>query len=246
MICEACLIRLVHHQGGIMKKLIRAIPAAAIILLLTGCATVSKEDCLVTDWFEVGRMDGMQGTPRTAFQNRAKPCLEYGINADRQAYYQGHDQGLEYYCTEQNGFELGRKGQRYNPVCPLQLEKNFRTGYQNGMQFYCSEENGFELGRRGRGYPNICPPELEPGFRTGYLKGKELYKYESKIASLHRRLEKLDRKISEKETELYSDNLSDEQRAKIRSELKSLDLEYRDVSREIKYMEIARPTAQAD
>jgi hypothetical protein len=113
------------------------------------------------------------------------------------------------------------------------------------MQFYCSEENGFELGRRGRGYPNICPLELEPSFRTGYLKGKELYKYESKIASLQRRLEKLDRKISKKETELYSDNPSDEQRTKIRSELKSLDLEYRDVSREIKYMEITRPTAQA-
>ena len=48
----------------------------------------------MTDWFEVGRMDGMQGRPRTAFQNRAKPCLKQGVNADRQAYYRGHDLGL--------------------------------------------------------------------------------------------------------------------------------------------------------
>jgi hypothetical protein len=237
---------LVHHQEGVMKKFIGIIPAVAIILLLTGCATVSKEDCQVTDWFEVGRMDGMQGTPRTAFQNRAKPCLEYGINADRKAYYQGHDEGLKYYCTEQKGYELGRKGQPYKSVCPLQLEKNFRAGYQNGMQFYCSEENGFALGRRGRAYRYICPPEFESDFRTGYLKGKELYEYESKIASLQRRLKKLERKISKKEEELYSDNLGDEQRTRIRSELKSLDLEYRDVSREIKYMEKTRPIAQAD
>jgi hypothetical protein len=228
-----------------MKKFIGIIPAVAIILLLTGCATVSKEDCLVTDWFEVGRMDGMQGTPRTAFQNRAKPCLEYGINADRQAYYQGHDQGLKYYCTEQKGFELGIKGHPYKSVCPLQLEKNFKAGYHNGIQSFCSEENGFALGSRGQAYRYICPPELESDFRAGYLKGKEVYQYESKIASLQRRLKKLERKISKKEEELYSDNLSDEQRAKTRSELKSLDLEYRDVSREIKYMEKTKPIAQA-
>jgi hypothetical protein len=239
----AGVTRLFQHKESIMKKLIGIISAGAIILLLAGCATVSKEDCLVTDWFEIGRMDGMQGTPRTVFQNRAKPCLEHGVNADRRAYYQGHDEGLKYYCTEQKGFEMGRQGLPYKSVCPLQLEKEFRAGYQNGMQLYCSEENGYELGRRGRAYRYVCPPEFEPGFRIGYLKGRELYEYESKIASLQRRMKKIERKISKKEEELYSDNLSDEQRNEIRSELKSLDLEYRDIARELKYMEKTKPVA---
>ena len=228
-----------------MKKFYGIVSAVGIILLWTGCATVSKEDCLVTDWFEIGRLDGMQGTPRTAFQNRAKACLEHGVNAERPVYYQGHDEGLKYYCTEQKGIELGRKGAQYNPVCPLQLEKDFRTGYQIGMRLYCSEANGFELGRRGRAYRHVCPPEFEPGFRTGYQKGKELLEYESKIASLQKRMKKIERKISKKEDKLYSNNLSDEQRTAIRSELKSLDLEYRDVSRELKFMEKTKPIAQA-
>lgn len=227
-----------------MKKFMGIISILAIILLLAGCATVSREDCVLTDWFEIGRMDGMQGTPRTVFQNRAKPCLEHGVRVDRQAYYQGHDEGLKYYCTEQKGFELGRGGLPYKSVCPLQLEKDFWTAYQNGMQLYCSEENGYELGRQGRTYRYVCPPEFEPGFRIGYLKGKELYEHESKIASLRKSLKKIERKISKKEEELYSDNLSDEQRTEIRSALKSLDLEYRDVSRELKYMEKTKPMAQ--
>ena len=227
-----------------MKKNVGIISAVVMLLYLAGCASVSKEDCLLTDWFEMGRMDGMQGKPRTVFQNRAKPCLEHGINADRQAYYQGHDEGLKYYCTEQKGFELGRQGLAYQPVCPLQLEKDFKTGYQNGMQIYCSEENGYELGHQGRPYRYVCPPEFEPGFRIGYQKGRELYEYESKIASLQRRLKKIERKINKNEEKLYSDTLSDELRAEIRSELKALDLEYREVSRELKYMEKTKPAAK--
>ena len=227
-----------------MKIIIGIIFTVTTIFILAGCATVSKEDCLLTDWFEIGRMDGIQGKPRTVFQNRAKPCLEHGVNADRQAYYQGHDDGLKYYCTEQQGFELGRKGLAYKSVCPLPLEKDFRAGYQNGMQLFCSEENGFELGRRGRAYRHVCPPEFEPDFRTGYLNGKEVYEYESKIASLHRRLQKIERKITKKEKQLYSEDLNDEQRSEIRSQLKSLDLEYRDVSRELKYMEKTKPMAK--
>lgn len=81
-------------------------------------------------------------------------------------------------------------------------------------------------------------------FKIGYIKGKERHEHESKIASLQRRLEKLERKISKKDKELYSDHLNDAQRSEIRSELKTLDLEYREVSRELKYMEKTMPLAQ--
>ena len=227
-----------------MKKFIGIISTVATIFLLAGCATVSKEDCLLTDWYEIGRMDGMQGTPRTEFQNRARPCLEHGVQTNRQAYYRGHDEGLKYYCTELKGFELGRVGLPYKSVCPRQLEKDFRTGYQNGLQLYCSEENGYELGRQGRSYRHVCPGEFEPGFRMGYLKGRELHEYEVKVAILRKSLKKIERKISIKEKELYSEDLSDEQRSEIRSKLKSLDLEYREVSRELKHLEKTKPMAQ--
>jgi hypothetical protein len=227
-----------------MKKPIGTVFVMAIMLILSGCATVSKEDCLVTDWFEVGRMDGMQGMPRTAFQGRAKACLERGVSADRQAYYKGHDEGLKYYCTEQKGFELGRQGIPYKSVCPLQLEQDFRAGYQKGMQFFCSEQKGFELGRQGQAYRYVCPPEFEQDFRAGYETGRALYQYESKISSLQTQLNNVERKIDKKEKELYAANLSDEQRSQIRSELKHLDLQFRDLTRQLRYLEENTPQAQ--
>ena len=220
-----------------MKNLIGIIFTILMVLVAAGCASVSKEDCLVTDWYEIGRMDGRQGKQRTVFQGRAKACLEHGISADRQAYYDGHDQGLRYYCTEQNGFELGQKGLPYNPVCPLQLEADFRTGYNKGMQYFCSESKGFELGYQGKAYRYVCPPEFELEFRAGYESGRELYRYESEITSLQKQLKKIEKVIREKEEGLYASNLSDEQRRKTRSELKNLDMKYRDVNRALIYLE---------
>lgn len=227
-----------------MKNSIGIISVMAIVLIFTGCASVSKEDCLLTDWHEVGRMDGRQGKPRIGFQGRAKACLEHGITADRQAYYKGHDLGLKYYCTEQKGFELGQKGLPYKSVCPLQLEPDFRAGYHKGIQSFCSGHKGFELGSQGQAFRYVCPPEFEPEFRAGYEKGRELYEYESEIASLQNKLRNIERKIHKKEKELYAVNLNDEQRSIIRSELKNLDLKYRDLSRELIYMENHPPEVQ--
>ena len=227
-----------------MKHSMGIFSLAAMMLMVAGCASVSKEDCLLTDWYEIGRMDGRQGKPRTAFQGRAKACLEHGISADRQAYYNGHDQGLNYYCTEQKGFELGQKGLPYNSVCPLPLEPNFRVGYNKGMRSFCSERNGFESGHQGQAYRNVCPPEYEPDFRIGYEKGRELYQYEAKVAALQRQLKNIERKIDKKEKELYEANLNDQQRSDVRAELKNLDMEYREASRDLKYMENNAPEVQ--
>ena len=216
----------------------------ATVLTVFGCSTVSKEDCLLTDWYEIGRLDGRQGNPRTAFQGRAKACLEHGISADRQAYYKGHDLGMKYFCTEQKGFELGQKGVPYKSVCPLQLESDFRAGYNKGIQSFCSEQKGFALERQGQAYRYVFPPEVEPEFRAGYEKGRALYEYEAQITSFQKQLENIDIKINKKEKRLYADNLTEEQRRKIRAELKRLDIEYRDVSRELKYMENNPPTDQ--
>jgi hypothetical protein len=227
-----------------MKHSMGIISLAAVMLMVAGCASVSKEDCLLTDWYEIGRMDGRQGKPRTAFQGRAKACLEHGISADRQAYYNGHDQGLNYYCTEQKGVELGQQGLPYNSVCPLQLEPNFRAGYNKGLQSFCSEQKGFELGHQGQAFRSVCPPEYEADFRIGYDNGRELYQYEAKVASLQRQLNYIERKINLKEKELYEANLSDEKRSEVRAELKNLDTQYREVSRELKYMENNTPGVQ--
>jgi hypothetical protein len=237
--CSGDIAKFENPKGLCMKKNSVIVSVIAAMLLFTGCASVSREDCLITDWYETGRLDGMQGLAKTVFQDRAKPCLQYGITVDRPAYYQGHDEGLTHYCTPQKGYELGVQGRTYNPICPALLSNDFLTGYQEGLASYCIPENGYELGRRGKAYRHICPVESEAGFRAGYNEGKAIYELEAKINRMRKELERLDRKIAQKEEELLSKGLSDKERTDIRSELRKLDREYRETARELNILELS-------
>ena len=184
------------------------------------------------DWFELGRTDGMNGEPRSTFQERAKPCLKRGVIPDRAAYYSGHDEGLAIYCTERNGFDLGKKGLPYTTICPD--ESGFRTGYDEGIKLYCTEENGYLAGVNGWEYNYVCPPQLEADFMSGYQRGRRLFEYRNKVKHLESRLNHIELQIRNKES-FYMYELSEEQMLQLRSEIRMLDLEYREVSRKLRY-----------
>jgi len=185
-----------------MRRFFVFILCTTIMAAFSGCATLSKNECLEADWFEIGRKDGSMGKPRALFQQHRDACLKHSVNPNRDAYYEGRDEGLKFYCTK---------------------------------------DNGFKQGRLGRKYQYVCPPELEPDFLAGHVEGKEVRQYDSKIASLKKRLERIENEIEKKESKLYSSKLSDEQRAKIRSDIRTLDMEYRDIVRELKYLEKTGP-----
>ena len=122
-----------------MKNALKNIFAVAIVAVLTGCATLSKNECLEADWFEIGRRDGMLGKQRSVFQNHYEACLKHQIRADRQAYHNGRTNGLKFFCTEENGFNLGRRGRSYRHVCPPGLESEFLAGFSKGKILYKHE-----------------------------------------------------------------------------------------------------------
>ena len=186
-----------------MKRFIVFFLLLSITGLLSACATLSKNECLQADWFEIGRRDGAAGKPRAVFQEHIDACQEHGVRANRKAYYAGRDEGLRFYCSEDNGFNLGRRGVRYRLVCPANLESDFLAGYNRGL---------------------------------------EIYRFEKKVAALENRLKNIENQIETNEKKLYSDQLTSAQRAKIRADLKYLDIEYRDVVRELNALEKSRPT----
>jgi hypothetical protein len=183
----------------------------AIIFLLVlagaffGCATLSKNECLQADWYELGYRDGSIGARRSLFQEHSDACLKHKVHADRQSYFKGRDEGLRVYCTHNNGFNQGKAGSKYH---------------------------------------RVCPPEVESDFLAGYTKGHEIYKYESQMAALENRLRSIERQIQDKEKQLVSSNLSYETREKIRADIRYLDLKYRDVARELRFLEKMNPTEQ--
>ena len=123
-------------QGVGMKLQAFALAGAvAGLIALSGCETMSAEECAVADWRQLGYSDAdRNGQDNLA--NRAESCAEKGISADTAAYRQGFDDGLRSFCQPHRGFAFGRSGGSFNGYCPGDLDGDFRYAYSDGRRVY--------------------------------------------------------------------------------------------------------------
>ena len=103
---------------------------------MVGCATLNKQDCLVTDWYELGLNDGWNGGKLNVFDDYQKSCNKYNIEPNRALYIKGRNEGLISYCTPSNGFKYGLAGRHYNNACLPPTEVGFLTNYEIGSNIY--------------------------------------------------------------------------------------------------------------
>jgi len=103
---------------------------------LSGCASISKEECQVGSWADIGYKDGARGKKRGRLADYAKTCAKYGISPDRQAYLTAFEQGVTKYCTYERGFERGETGSSFNQVCAHRPQSGFADGYDAGRIVY--------------------------------------------------------------------------------------------------------------
>lgn len=105
-------------------------------LALQGCASMSKSECLVGDWYAIGYEDGVRGARADAVSRHRKACAKHGIAIDMKAYQQGRHDGLSLFCQPSKGFNLGARGGGYSGVCPRELEPEFLNAYNAGRKLY--------------------------------------------------------------------------------------------------------------
>ncbi len=103
---------------------------------LSGCATMSPEECMVADWYGLGMADARAGRSGAHLADRAGACAEAGYPADAEAWHAGFAEGLYWFCTLDQGFRFGIEGQRYHQTCPGDLEPDFLEGYQLGQSLH--------------------------------------------------------------------------------------------------------------
>ncbi|MEW8079833.1 MAG: DUF2799 domain-containing protein [Candidatus Thiodiazotropha endolucinida] len=116
--------------------MIRHLVHITVLFSLAGCATMDKDECRVADWYVIGYEDGAKGHSLSYLGNHRKACANHGIAPDSELYEQGRLAGLNEYCTPQNGFELGKSGSKFNPVCLPPLTKAFKQAWQDGREVY--------------------------------------------------------------------------------------------------------------
>ena len=131
-----------------MKIWIAAGASVAALLLLAGCETVSKEQCVAGDWSGLGRADGAQGHPSSRIEDIAKDCGRHGITPEVQAYMSGWHEGVRLYCTPLNGFNTGRQGKSLSSVCPPQLAGTFAQTHALGRRIWTAEDRMRQVERR--------------------------------------------------------------------------------------------------
>jgi hypothetical protein len=117
---------------------------AGMVLLvagLSGCASMSGDECLTSDWEAIGYEDGARGYTSDRLGQHRKACAKHGVTPDFAAYQSGREQGLIEYCQPGRGFDVGVNGGRYNGVCDVNLEADFLDAYNAGYHLYSLRSN---------------------------------------------------------------------------------------------------------
>lgn len=96
------------------RSLIRLLAALALVGSLSGCASLSKNECLAADWEDVGIRDGANGRPEEYLIQHAKACAKVSVVPDRGAWQHGRERGLERYCVVRNAYQAGEYGNGFN------------------------------------------------------------------------------------------------------------------------------------
>ena len=137
----------------------------------------------------------------------------------------GHEDGARGYTTEQ--FSKHRKACANHGVTPDFA--GYQAGRKQGLVEYCQPNRGFDVGASGGGYSGVCSANLEPDFLDAYNSGRHLHTLRSSvsyasssISSKEDEMERVEKRIREKEAALIASETTTEQRVLLLADLKDL------------------------
>ena len=132
----------VHIRAGcVMNRILINAGLVLAIAVLSGCASMSSEECSNSDWAAIGYEDGSRGYTTDKFGSRRKACAKHGVTADFKAYQEGRDEGLVEFCQPSRGYNLGASGGTYYGVCDVAMEEEFLDAYRAGAQLHTLRSN---------------------------------------------------------------------------------------------------------
>lgn len=119
---------------------IRTYMLLSLSLLVTGCASMNKQECYSANWQAIGYEDASQGKELIRFSEHRKACAKHNITANLEAYKQGHAQGARTYCTPLRGYNLGKSNQALPSFCPSDLTATMRHSYNLGRDLFLEKQ----------------------------------------------------------------------------------------------------------
>ena len=115
----------------------------AASLVLSGCASMTEDQCRQAQWQDVGLQDGLGGERETKILEHRQACSKIGIFPDEQRWLTGRAQGLASYCTANGGWTAGLANRVYLGVCADRDEPTFLSDHRAGLVVWRTR---YELG----------------------------------------------------------------------------------------------------
>ena len=122
------------------RLMIVLVSLAALTVIMSGCATLGKDECLNADWFSIGYEDGARGYKTSRIGDHRRACAKHGVAPDFESYENGRRQGLAEWCTPRNGYAQGSRGKIYNGVCPKEMESAYVNALKRGKAVFDYEK----------------------------------------------------------------------------------------------------------
>jgi hypothetical protein len=115
------------------RSLVRIFTALALCATFSGCASLSKDECLSADWQDIGVRDGANGQPEEYLIQHSTACAKVGVTPDRERWLAGRDQGLERFCTPQRAYQIGENGSGFDAaICRNFDQERLFDAYNKG------------------------------------------------------------------------------------------------------------------
>jgi Protein of unknown function (DUF2799) len=175
-----------------MKKERNPVTAVAFTLVvLAGCASLDKNECLNANWYAIGVEDGARGRGVERLGDHRRACAEHRVAPDAERYLAGRNEGLKSFCTYERGFTHGRSGHAYSGACPAELAANFVTGYRLGRELHELHRQHSEL-QREIGRIKAALKEGIPSARTRAMEVERLEAFTREAEQLEARISHLE------------------------------------------------------
>lgn len=128
-----------QNRPVVLRGVSLLVPVLIVTLLVAGCAAMSEEECRHADWHEQGMRDALAGHRVSRMAALREACAKAGVAPDVQRYRAGWSQGIQQFCTPEQGARWGRQGRGYADSCPAALEPGFLGPYQAGRRLHEAE-----------------------------------------------------------------------------------------------------------
>ena len=73
----------------------RTVSSLLVGLLLSGCATLDKDECAAADWYAIGLEDGARGRAVERLGDHRRACAKHKVVPDPARYVAGRNEGLK-------------------------------------------------------------------------------------------------------------------------------------------------------